>query len=708
MKQMNQKPIWKRLLAAFLVLAIQLCIPIPRVSAAGSYPTKDMFGTALSLKGIQGIVESTARYGKAESEWANLGMSDMGTMSHSFLNVNLNECIFSPEHEWAKRGFIEAYEFEGEVFYFAAGNIINNICRMNNNNLSVSIAFWVRWTETSEGYGNMAIDEWNRDKGIGVMYAPAISGYNGKAVRAFWYWFMEELVENECHVDNFILGNEVNVPNLWNYCGSTDPDRVVSLYTEAFYGMWRAVREYTDVSRCSVCLDHNWSWGNDPNGFGGKTFLDLFDEKVKAKNDGYPVDWSISYHPYPAQLYHADIWNEREGIYGLTLTTNSIDTPFIDGSNLAVLTNYVRENFGEEHRIMLTEQGFTRAQGEAVQAASLAYSYYAAMYDPMVDSFVIHYSNDGTVSTAEGSLSLDFRLLPLAQEVYRRIGSGSEEDANWIAQLCLPVIGVQSWNEIIPNFGQNIDKYKPAVNPAEPQVREFVSRMYTVALNREAEEKGLNDWSRRLLTHRVDGAGIANGFIMSEEFKKKNVSDETYVDILYRTFFDREADAEGRNTWMERLTCGNSREYVLAGFVNSVEFDQLCNRYNIIRGSMQTTETAIGPGVSQFVERCYNKVLGRSSDAKGLADWVGGIARGEQTPESTAKFFFYSEEYTNKGTSDEEFVETLYQTFMNRGSDPAGKSDWVGQLSGGTSREQVLEGFSRSEEFANILQSFGL
>ncbi len=244
--------------------------------------------------------------------------------------------------------------------------------------------------------------------------------------------------------------------------------------------------------------------------------------------------------------------------------------------------------------------------------------------------------------------------------------------------------------------------------PNIEQVSSFVSRMYTVALDREAEQKGLDDWTNRLLTHQTDGAGIAHGFIMSDEFKNKNLPDETYVDILYRTFFDREADPDGKTTWTEALSNGNSRDFVLAGFVNSVEFDNLCVSFGITRGTMANGEKAIGPGVRQFVNRCYLKVLSREGEPAGISDWTSRIARGEETPESVAKLFFFSEEYANKNTGDEDFVETLYQTFMDRASDPAGKSDWLGRLSNGASREEVLEGFSRSQEFAGILQSFGL
>ncbi len=248
----------------------------------------------------------------------------------------------------------------------------------------------------------------------------------------------------------------------------------------------------------------------------------------------------------------------------------------------------------------------------------------------------------------------------------------------------------------------------PPTDDFTGQVRNFVSRMYTIALGRGAEEKGLKDWTERLLSHEVDGAGIAHGFIMSDEFTKRNLSDREFVDVLYRTFFNREADAGGRANWLAALAAGKTRGYVLSGFVNSTEFDRLCDSYGIARGTMREDGSPVNPGIRSFVERCYTKVLGREGEKAGIEDWTNRIATGQMSAEDVAKSFFFSDEYTNKKTSNETFVETLYQTFMGRASDPAGKSDWVGRLNRGTSRQEVLEGFSRSTEFAGILQSFGL
>ena len=63
---------------------------------------------------------------------------------------------------------------------------------------------------------------------------------------------------------------------------------------------------------------------------------------------------------------------------------------------------------------------------------------------------------------------------------------------------------------------------------------------------------------------------------------------------------------------------------------------------------------------------------------------------------------------SKKSKKDEEFVEILYETFLGRASDPAGKTTWVNCLKKGQSRDEVMKGFSNSAEFSKIVASFGL
>jgi len=103
----------------------------------------------------------------------------------------------------------------------------------------------------------------------------------------------------------------------------------------------------------------------------------------------------------------------------------------------------------------------------------------------------------------------------------------------------------------------------------------FVSRMYTKALNRAYDVYGLNDWTGDYLAGRATADKIAYGFILSQEFEGRNLSNEEYVDTLYRTFFNREPDASGKASWLYELRRGASRKDVLDGFLGAQEFANL-------------------------------------------------------------------------------------------------------------------------------------
>ena len=109
----------------------------------------------------------------------------------------------------------------------------------------------------------------------------------------------------------------------------------------------------------------------------------------------------------------------------------------------------------------------------------------------------------------------------------------------------------------------------------------FTSRMYTKALGRSYDVAGLNDWTGRYIRGEIDVAGMAEGFIFSQEFINKGLSDSDYVDTLYRTFFNREPDEGGKQNWMNQLAGGVSRRDVMLGFVNSQECKNLAASFGI-------------------------------------------------------------------------------------------------------------------------------
>jgi len=116
------------------------------------------------------------------------------------------------------------------------------------------------------------------------------------------------------------------------------------------------------------------------------------------------------------------------------------------------------------------------------------------------------------------------------------------------------------------------------------RMQPFIARLYRLALEREPDAGGMAYWTNRLVQGRTGGQ-VAYGFIFSAEMNNRNLSNGDFVDILYRTFLDREPDAGGRAYWIARLQAGESRVTVFAGFANSVEFGVLSANAGIVQGT---------------------------------------------------------------------------------------------------------------------------
>ncbi len=239
-------------------------------------------------------------------------------------------------------------------------------------------------------------------------------------------------------------------------------------------------------------------------------------------------------------------------------------------------------------------------------------------------------------------------------------------------------------------------------------VENFVERLYTIALNRESDAVGLINWTNALNDGTHDGAKVAAEFLNGEEFKLRGLSNGDYVDVLYRTFFGREADEEGKNLWVSMLDAGYAREYVLSQFVNLDEFKHLCGTYGIDRGVMFENGVAANPNVTNFVHRLYETVFGREADASGLYSWALELTMKTKSARSVAINFFNSDEYVMKNVDNAAYVSDLYSVFMNRGADSEGLLVWVTALNNGMTRSEVLLKFAGSAEFTMLAAKYGL
>jgi hypothetical protein len=144
---------------------------------------------------------------------------------------------------------------------------------------------------------------------------------------------------------------------------------------------------------------------------------------------------------------------------------------------------------------------------------------------------------------------------------------------------------------------------------------------------------------------------------------------------------------------------------VIWGFLNATEFKTLSDGFGVAAVSAADQSAY---GIRAFTERFYALVLGRQPDQGGFETWVSSLTAGVYSGGDIAKAFFLSAEYLNQDTSDSAFVDTAYQAFFGRAADEGGRQVWLTALSGGQSREDVLNGFIGSAEFATLAASYGI
>ena len=114
-----------------------------------------------------------------------------------------------------------------------------------------------------------------------------------------------------------------------------------------------------------------------------------------------------------------------------------------------------------------------------------------------------------------------------------------------------------------------------------------------------------------------------------------------------------------------------------------------------------------GP-VEQFIERLYRLVLNRFYDENGLVYWSTSLRNGSATGAGVAEGFFFSPEYIGRARTNEQFVNDLYLTLLNRAPDESGRAFWEDVLSIGWPRQDVFAGFVNSTEFGGLCTQAGI
>lgn len=590
----------------------------------------------VSKKGLQGA-------NLIEEEYQDLGVTN------TLYNCNIQDIIGTESHHDLE------YVYNGKTYYF---NYIMGLSTethvLNEAGIDISVVLLLPYREQytnmiyagARGNTGKTYYAWNLDDPETIELFEAILNFLGET------YSREEEGWNQCFIKNWIIGNEVNMPNHWNYTGTLDLNTNVELYARQFKMVSETFAKYSTNMKTYISIEHSWTHNDEGRGIAGKTFIDAFAAKLNEIAPG--MNWNIAYHAYPAIMTDSNIWNSG-------YTTHSISTPFISGYNLDVLTGYIKSTYGSSIRIILSEQGFTVTGGqEAKQAAALAYTYYMAEFDDMIDAVIFRSLRDDATEAASG---FRFGLLNsdgskrAAYDVFKFMDT---EQWEGYTAACLATIGVSGWNEIVPGFNPSKFSYIP------------VSSIVLSKTN----------------------TTIALGY-----------GDNLKYTILPENAWNSEVSWSSSNTTVVQVD-GNGK--ISAVGLGTAVITAECEGITSACEVTVVEEAMIKPQVDAFVTRIYDYVLDRTPSADEINAWAGQLMNHNDCGANVGYGFVFSSECINRNLTNEEFVEILYNTFLNRASDEGGKSAWVSQLDAGVGREKVFSGFALSTEFNLLCSSYGI
>lgn len=188
----------------------------------------------------------------------------------------------------------------------------------------------------------------------------------------------------------FIIGNEVDSQWMWGNAGEMPVEQYVREYAVALRTAFLAARKHYAQARVYISLDHMWNraFQQMPHRwYKGRDILNGLNDLYSAEGN---FDWSLAYHPYPEDLFHADFWHDQSA-------TRSFDTERITFKNLEILGQYLSQPHylfeGRLRHIILSEQGFhsdENDESEALQAAAYAFAFWKVSHTPGIDSFILH------------------------------------------------------------------------------------------------------------------------------------------------------------------------------------------------------------------------------------------------------------------------------------------------------------------------------
>ena len=333
--------------------------------------------------------------------------------------------------------------------------------RLSDSGVAVTAILLNAWNQTVPELNPLGVTELPKEQA--VYYGFNVESEAGfRAVKAMASFLAKRYNGKNGHgkITNWVVGNEIN-NQYWNYMGDLDVSAYTSKFQRAFRVFYTAMKSVSANDNIMFSLDHYWNMYPEAAPVGkykGKDILLAFHNYEEA--EGY-MDYGLALHPYPYPIYSPNFWDDDK----TGRVNDTVDSPIVNFKNLHVITDFMqmdsmKNRKGQVRKIFLTEEGFSSiekgADKSTEQAAAVAYSYFIVDNNPYISAYLMSRQEDNEDETKHGlafglSSIVDHKLVPKpAHEVFKWIDNPSATEG--IADFARAVIGIDSWDQLIPNF----------------------------------------------------------------------------------------------------------------------------------------------------------------------------------------------------------------------------------------------------------------
>ncbi|MCR5671324.1 MAG: hypothetical protein K6G10_09990 [Butyrivibrio sp.] len=413
---------------AFVPVSGAMYITNPEAIATNSPSRKN--------NGKKGLILDGAKIGNGNNEAVELGVQQ------GAYNINLEDVI------GGNGGVV--YDYNGKTYHFDSSYLSQYdhcVRTSTQQGIGMTMVLLNPYAPGEEfmispysrgGLGRSSYYMMNTSEDQGLEYLEAVVSY-----LAYRYNGQNGFGQ----VDNWVVGNEVNAKNIWNYCDVTDQMTYAQLYADEVRICYNAIKSRNANATVCISVDQNWTHIHNGGYFSARSMIEAVNSCINAQGN---IDWAVAEHPYNYPMTWTSFWAPKSAS-AASMVRHDINTPYLSMENIEQLTDYMcqsgmRNRKGEVRPILLTEVGYSSTQGDEAQASAMLYAYQRAVTNRYITMIIFNRQTDYQVEVSQGlsvGLTAQDGRRKLAFEYFQQMNGSN---AGSYIQRAANYMGIADWN----------------------------------------------------------------------------------------------------------------------------------------------------------------------------------------------------------------------------------------------------------------------